>query len=357
MLVRSMLITEISRPDLPDWDRHEKVIHARDHDTGLDAIIAVHNTRLGPGLGGCRFHRYPDFDAALTDALRLSRGMTYKNAMAGLALGGGKSVIIGNGRDMRGAEREKLMLAMGAAVQSLGGKYVAAEDMHTNEHDMGVMRGVTPYVCGLPAAQRKGVGGNPSPLTARGVLRAIEVAVGGSLSGLKVAVQGAGSVGYALCGLLHKAGAQLWVSDMHDEATRRCRDDFGAVVVPTGDIYSAPVDLFAPCAMGAILNDQTIPVLRARMVVGAANNQLAQARHADALAARGILYAPDYIANAGGVIFVGCEYLGAVDEAAVVAQVDRIGETLREVFDFAAEKQITSAAAADELARARFSAK
>jgi leucine dehydrogenase len=355
-----MIMTEISRPDLPDWGGHEKVIHIRDHDSGLDAIIAVHNTRLGPGLGGCRFHRYADFDAALTDALRLSRGMTYKNAMAGLALGGGKSVIIGDGRAMRGEARKKIMLAMGQAVQSLGGKYVAAEDMHTNETDMGIMYGVTPYVCGLPADLRKGVGGNPSPLTARGVLRSIEVAMQvpppGRLDGLKVAVQGAGSVGYALCQLLHDAGAKLWVSDVHPDATARCRNDFGAAVMPVDDIYAAPVDVFAPCAMGAILNDQTIPVLKAKMIIGAANNQLAEERHADALAARGILYAPDYIVNAGGVIFVGCEYLGATDEAAVVAQVDRIGDTLREVLDFAAAENITTAAAADELARRRFSA-
>jgi len=349
-----MLTTELSRPDLPDWDGHEKVIHIRDADSGLDAIIAVHNTRLGPGLGGCRFHRYADFDAALVDALRLSRGMTYKNAMAGLALGGGKSVIIGDGRAMAGEARKKLMLAMGAAVQSLGGQYVVAEDMHTHESDMGIMHGVTPFVCGLPAAQRKSVGGNPSPLTARGVLRAIEVAVDGKLRGLKVAVQGVGSVGYELCRLLHDAGAKLWVSDVHDDATTRCRDDFDAAVAAVDDIYAAPVDLFAPCAMGAILNDETIPVLKARMVIGAANNQLAEERHAEALAARGILYGPDYIVNAGGVIFVGCEYLGAVDEGAVVAQVDRIGETLREVFNFAEQRKITSAAAADQLARARF---
>jgi len=351
-----MIITQLSRPDLPDWDHHENVVHIRDHDSGLDAIIAVHNTRLGPGLGGCRFRPYLDFDDALTDVLRLSRGMTYKNAMANLALGGGKSVIIGDGRAMGGEARKKLMLAMGQAVKSMNGQYVAAEDMHTNESDMGIMHSVTPYVCGLPAAQRKSVGGNPSPLTARGVLRAIEVAAGGQLGGLKVAVQGAGSVGYALCQFLHEAGAKLWVSEVHAEAAARCSDSFGAVITPMNEIYAAPVDVFAPCAMGAILNDQTIPMLEAKIVVGAANNQLAEERHADVLAARGILYAPDYIVNAGGVIFVGCEYLGATDEVAVVAQVDRIGETLREVLNFAEAENVTPAAAADQLAEQRFSA-
>jgi len=352
-----MKIQRLQRPDLPDWDHHENVTHIQDADSGLDAIIAVHHTRLGPSLGGCRFHAYPSFDAALTDVLRLSRGMTYKNAMANLALGGGKAVIIGDGRTIGGAAREKIMRAMGQAVQMMNGQYVIAEDMHTNETDMGIMHGVTPFVCGLPADQRKNVGGNPSPMTARGILRSIEIAVGGPLTGLKVAVQGTGSVGYVLCQLLHKAGAELWVSDMHRDATVRCRDDFGAVIVPVNDIYAAPVDIFSPCAMGAILNDETIPVLKAKMVIGAANNQLAAAHHADALAARGILYGPDYIVNAGGVIFVGCEYLGATDEAAVVAQVDHIGKTLCEVLNFANDNSITSAAAADELAQARFSAK
>ena len=352
-----MQIKQILRPDLPDWDNHENVIQVLDTDSGLEAIIAVHDTHLGPALGGCRFHPYANFDAALTDALRLSRGMTYKNAMAGLALGGGKSVIMGDGRAMGGDARRKLMLAMGAAVQSLNGRYVVAEDMHTNETDMAVIHSVTPFVCGLPAAIRKHVGGNPSPLTARGVLCAMAMAAGGSLNGLRVAVQGAGSVGYELCRLLHDAGANLWVSDVHADSTARCRSDFGAEIVPLNEIYAAPVDIFSPCAMGGILNDHTIPMFKAKMVIGAANNQLAEIRHADALATRGILYAPDYIVNAGGVIFVGCEYLGATDESAVLAQVDRIGETLREVLNFADANSITPAVAADSLARQRFSAK
>lgn len=347
----------------PEFDNHENVIMFVDEATGLRAIIAVHDTTMGPSLGGCRFWPYENEEDAITDVLRLSRGMTYKSALAGLALGGGKSVIIGNPKDFNEQSRSALMTAMGKAVHSLAGRYIIAEDMNTNEHDMEVMARVTPHVGGLPPKSGSAIGGNPSPITALGVfsgVRATAKAISGKddLSGMSFSVQGLGSVGMALCEHLHESGAKLIVTDINEAAVKEAVERFGATAVGLDEIYGVEADIFSPCARGAILNDATIPQLKVRGVAGAANNQLGRINdHAPMLSKKGILYAPDYVVNAGGVIFVGAEVLGAESYEAVMQHVTGIYDTTLRIFEDSKRKNITPARAADELAQEIIAAK
>jgi leucine dehydrogenase len=341
----------------PDFDGHEVVAHRHDAASGLRAIIAVHNTNLGRGLGGCRMWPYAGDDEALTDVLRLSRGMTYKAALADLPQGGGKSVIIG---DPRRDKSEALMRAMGRFVDSLGGRYVIAEDSGTSVADMRIMARETRYVGGLADEKAAAAGrtGDPSPATAYGTFVGIGACVRellgrDALAGLRVAIQGVGSVGYRLARHLHEAGARLWVSDLHAPAVERCVKEFGAQAVAPEAIAAVPADVFAPCALGAVINDDTMGRLQARIVAGAANNQLAAARHDRALMERGILYAPDYVINAGGIIdihYEGPDY----DAQRVRAHLDRIGATLATVFERARREKRPTGEVADRMAEERF---
>lgn len=303
-----------------------------DKATGLRAIVAIHDTRLGPALGGCRFIHYDTEDAAITDALRLARGMTYKAALAGLAHGGGKSVII---RPKEHFDRVALFRAFGRFLEDLRGHYITAEDSGTGLEDMEVIRTVTKNVTGIDPSH--GGSGDPSPFTALGVRRGIEAAVKfklgrASLSGIHVAVQGVGHVGYYLCKELHGAGAKLTVADVDPLKAERAQREFGASIGPIDSIASVPCDVFAPCALGAGLNDETIPTLQTGIVAGAANNQLAEPRHGDDLHARGILYAPDYAINAGGLVNVAQEVKG-YDAEVSRQKTLRIYDTMMEIYE------------------------
>lgn len=341
----------------PEYHAHEDVAFHHDVATGLKAIIAVHSTALGPGLGGCRMWPYASDAEALTDVLRLSRGMTYKAALADLPQGGGKSVIIG---DPRRQKTPDLMRAMGRFVNRLGGAYIAAEDSGTSVADVHTMAEVTPHVGGLADAKANAEGrtGDPSPATAYGTFVGLQAAVKhrlgrDDLKGLKVAIQGLGNVGYRLAKYLHEAGAVLWVTDIHYPAVDRCVQEFGATAVSMERIFGLDVDVFAPCALGAILNDITLPELKAKVVAGAANNQLAQPRHGVALMQRGILYAPDYAINAGGIIEIFHETHG-YQEATVKAHLDRIGDTLTAIFQRAEAQGLPTGAVADAMAEEIF---
>jgi leucine dehydrogenase len=303
-----------------------------DKATGLRAIVAIHDSRLGPALGGCRFLPYDTDEAALVDALRLARGMTYKAALAGLGHGGGKSVLI---RPARHFDRVALFRAFGGFVEDLGGHYITAEDSGTGLEDMEVIRTVTKHVTGVEVAN--GGSGDPSPFTALGVRRGIEACVKfklkkDTLAGVHVAVQGVGHVGYHLCKELHAAGAKLSVADVDPLKAERAHREFGANVVPLGSIFEVACDVIAPCALGSALNDESIPKLKATVVAGAANNQLAEPRHGDDLHARGILYAPDYAINAGGLINVAQEVLG-YDPRAAREKTLRIYDTILDIAD------------------------
>jgi len=287
-----------------------------DKATGLRAIVAIHDSRLGPALGGCRFIEYASDDDALIDALRLARGMTYKAALAGLAHGGGKSVII---RPKQRFDRVALFRAFGKFIEDLRGHYITAEDSGTGLEDMEIIRTQTKHVCGVDPSH--GGSGDPSPFTALGVRRGIEACVKFKLGrddikGVHVVVQGVGHVGYHLCKELHACGAKLTVADVDKLKSERAQRDFGAAIVGLDDIAKVECDVFAPCALGAGLNDDTVPYLRAKIVAGAANNQLAEPRHGDDLHARGILYAPDYAINAGGLVNVAQEVRGYDPKAA-----------------------------------------
>ena len=337
----------------PDFDNHELVAFGTDAESGLKAIIAIHDTHLGPALGGCRMWPYASDDAALQDVLRLSRGMTYKAALAGLPYGGGKSVIIGNPKTQKS---EALLRAMGRFVGSLGGRYHTAEDVGTTVADMDVLRKETRYAHGFSASS-----GDPSPATAYGVFMGLKAAVAfrrGSdeLNGLTVALQGLGNVGKRLARYLADAGAHLIVADIDHAAVQAAVRDFGATAVTPDAIHRAEADVFSPCALGAILNDRTIPELGAAIVAGAANNQLAERRHGAALKAKGVLYAPDYVINAGGLIDI---YVGenGGDEQAVLARTAHIYDTAQAVFERAAEEDAPTDAVADRMAEERFRGK
>ena len=342
---------------LSDFADHEQVVFVSDDKSGLKAIIAVHNSNLGPALGGCRMWPYASEEEAVRDVLRLSRGMTYKSAMANLKLGGGKSVIIGNPRTHKTPE---LLAAFARALEQLNGRYIAAEDSGTSVADMKYMTQFTQHVAGIhdkpsDAGTRSG---DPSPATAYGSFIGIKAAVKerlgrDSLDGLRVAVQGVGNVGFDLARQLKEAGAQLWVTDIHREALVQAGKELGATVVAPDEIFGLDVDVFAPCALGAILNDTTIPQLKARIVAGAANNQLAEARHGVELMKRGILYAPDYVVNAGGIIDVYHERIG-FDRAALLKHIEGIHDNLMEVFERARAEERPTGEVADAIAEERF---
>jgi leucine dehydrogenase len=336
----------------PDFDEHEEVIFVNDQAVGLRGIIAIHSTVLGPALGGCRMYPYANEAEAIKDVLRLSRGMTYKAAIAGVKLGGGKSVIIG---DSHRDKTDRLLQAVGRAIERLQARYIVGEDIGTTPLDMKVMRSVTRAVSCLPAED--GGYGDPAPMTALGVFQAIRAGLqhrhgSDCLRGLKVAVQGVGNVGRNLCRLLAEAGAQLWVCDTYAPNAESARRAFGAVVVAPQAIYALHADVFAPCAVGGTLNDLTIPQLKAGIVAGAANNQLAEQRHAEALKDRGIVYVPDYVANGGGLISCAAEWY-RTDPQRIPVDVNKIYDTCLAILEDAARSGSASAAAADRLARKR----
>ena len=327
-----------------EFDHHRQVVFCNDDDTGLKAIIAIHDLRLGPSLGGCRMYPYASEDDALTDVLRLSRGMTYKSAVTGLPLGGGKSVIIG---DPRCDKHPGLLRKMAEFVDGLGGAYIVAEDSGTTQSDMSIIRQRTRHVAGVT--------GDPSPFTAQGVYQGIRAAVKyrfnrDDLEGIKVAIQGLGNVGYHLAQLLHKAGAVLWVTDVYDVPLARAADELNVTVVEPDAIFDQDADVFAPCAMGAIITHQTIQRLNASIIAGAANNQLADERCGEALHQRGVLYAPDYVINAGGITAVWFEYSNQ-DLNDLTGQVDKIYETLMEIFNRATTEHQPTSQVADRLAQ------
>jgi leucine dehydrogenase len=338
--------------DLPDFDDHEDVHLFRDPESGLTAIIAIHSTHLGPAGGGVRFWHYANKAAAITDALRLSRGMSYKNAMAGLAMGGGKGVILA------GADREKspaLIAAFARSIDRLGGRYVTAQDVGMSAQDMIDLRAVTPYVSGLPPKQG-GAGGDPGPSTAQGVFLGVEAAARRALGasdvkGVRVAIQGVGSVGGGLARHLAKAGAILTLSDVDDRKAKQLGEELGAVVVGAAAIMTVEADIFSPCALGAILDKASIAALRVKAVAGGANNQLARPEHGQAVQERGILYAPDYVINAGGIINVATEYLGDGGTAEVDAKIAGIPQRLSEIWDESERTGQPSSDVADRMAR------
>ena len=339
----------------PEFDAHEKVLFGHDPDTGLKAIIALHNTSRGPALGGCRMWAYRSDEEAVTDVLRLSRGMTYKSALADLPFGGGKSVIIGDAKTMKS---EALFRAMGRLVESLGGRYRVAEDVGVTVADVEAMARETDYVAGIPA----GGAGDPSPATAWGVFCGLKASVRhrlgrDDLRGLTVAVQGLGAVGRHLCAHLHAAGAHLFVADLNEQAVRQAVEAWNAVAVAPDEIHTVAAEVFAPCALGAVLNYVSIPQLDCAVVAGSANNQLATLQDGGALKARGILYAPDYVINAGGIVNISHEsqLSGApYDKAAAFAHVARIGDTLAEIYRLAERADLPTSEAADRLAEQRF---
>ena len=333
---------------------HEEVVFCQDKDTGLKAIIAVHNTTIGPALGGCRMWMYDTEDDALKDVLRLSRGMSYKAAIAGLNLGGGKAVIIG---DSKKDKNEILLRSFGRFVQGLAGRYITAEDVGTSVKDMEWVRMETQYVTGISRAL--GGSGDPSPVTALGTCSGMKATVKkhlgkDSLFGLNVGVQGVGHVGYHLCRYLSREGANLYVTDMEESALKRVVDEFGAQVIGMDDIYDADLDIYAPCALGATLNDETIPNLKCSIIAGAANNQLKKEDvHAQMLKDRGILYAPDYAINAGGLINVANEIEGYNRERAFHQAEEGIYDTLMTIYQRSEEDDVTTHTAASTVAEKR----
>jgi leucine dehydrogenase len=333
----------------PDFDGHEQVVFSQNGRHGLKSIIAIHDTTLGPALGGCRIWDYETEGAALSDVLRLSRGMSYKAALAGLPLGGGKAVILA---DSRSEKTPGMMRAMGRAVERLGGRYIIAEDVGAEVADMDEIARETRHVSGL-----SGGAGDPSPWTAEGVFLSLKAAVRhrlarDNLAGVRVSVTGLGHVGSSLCRLLAQAGARLLVSDIREEAIAHMVEAHGAEAVPVGEAHAVEADVFAPCALGSGLNETTIPEITARIICGAANNQLAVAGDDARLAERGILYAPDYLVNAGGLISVARPSTGLSD-AEARAKLERIPETLLHVFELAEREGVAPGAAADRLAQAR----
>jgi leucine dehydrogenase len=333
--------------DLPDFDAHEGVHLFHDRGTGMTAIIAVHSTTLGPAAGGTRFWHYADSNDAVTDAMRLSRGMSYKNALAGLPAGGGKAVILAD------AERTKTPEMLGAfarAVDSLGGRYITAQDVGMSEADMVTLSQTTAHVAGLP-----GQGGDPGPSTARGVYLGVCAAVKQALKrdsvrDVHIAVQGVGSVGGGLARLLAADGARLTLADVDGDRAAALAGEIGAAVVPVDAIMTLEADVLSPCALGAILTSESIAALRVAAVAGGANNQLATEAQGAELAARGILYAPDYVINAGGIINV-LRHLGQGGDAEVNARIDGIPGRLEAIWSESAATGDTPARVADRMAQ------
>lgn len=338
-----MKITELETSN----DEYERVVSAVDDD--YRGFIAIHSTTLGPAVGGTRFWKYATDEEAIVDLLRLARGMTYKNALAGVPFGGGKSIIV---KDERSFDREAVFRAHGRFVDTFGGRYITAEDVGTSPADMEFVRMETRYVAGLT-----GFSGDPSPFTARGVLRALQAAAkhrwnDENLAGRTVALQGCGNVGYHLASYLKSAGARLFVTDVDEAKIDRVVKEFEAEGIGTEEIYSIEADVFAPCGLGGVINDQTIPQFKVDIIAGAANNQLLESRHGDVLSRLGILYAPDYAANVGGVIN-GCREVLGWEPAQAAAKIDGIYDTLLDIFRTAELEGIPTYKAADRLAESR----
>lgn len=331
---------------------YEQLVFCQDEASGLKAIIAIHDTTLGPALGGARMWTYATEENAIEDALRLARGMTYKNAAAGLNLGGGKTVIIG---DPFKDKNEEMFRALGRFIQGLNGRYITAEDVGTSVTDMDLIHEETNYVTGISPAF--GSSGNPSPVTAYGVYRGMKAAAKeafgtDSLEGRTIAVQGLGNVAYKLCEYLHSEGAKLVVTDINQAAIDRVVNDFGAKAVAPEEIYAQDVDIFSPCALGAIINDETIPQLKAKVIAGSANNQLQDSKHGDYIHELGIVYAPDYVINSGGVINVADELYGYNRERAM-KRVDGIYDSIEKIFEISKRDGIPTYVAANRLAEER----
>lgn len=337
-------IVKITDLQIPNYERVASGVEGDYH-----GIVAIHSTKLGPAVGGTRFWKYENEDAAIKDLLRLARGMTYKNALAGLPLGGGKSIVL---RPDGSFDRGKIFRAHGRFVDTFGGRYITAEDVGTNPDDIAIVRQETKHAAGL-----HGLSGDPSPFTARGVFRATQAAAkhrwgSESLEGKTVALQGGGNVGYHLASNLHKAGARLIVTDIDESKVERLMEEFDAAAVALDEIYGVEADIYAPCALGGTINDQTIPQFKVELIVGGANNQLLDERHGDELEKRGILYAPDYAANAGGIIN-GCRELLGWEASQSLAKVDEIHETVLDIFRTAAAEGIPTYKAADRIAERR----
>jgi len=334
---------------------HEQLVFFQDKASGLKVIVGIHSTALGPALGGCRMWPYKDESEAFRDVLRLSRGMSYKAAIAGLALGGGKAVIIG---DSHTQKTEALLKAFGKYVEALGGRYITAEDVGMKVQDIDTIRTQTRFAVG---GSNEGGSGDPSGMTALGTFQGMKAAVkaaglGEDLSSLTIAIQGVGNVGYHLSSYLSAAGAKLVVSDIYAANAERVRDDFGASIVAPEDIYTVNCDVFAPCALGAILNQRTIPLLKCRIVAGAANNQLETENDGFALMKRGIVYAPDYAINGGGLINVAAE-LDGYNKELVYNKVNKIYNTIANILSLAESEGIPPHVAADRIAEQKLNEK
>jgi leucine dehydrogenase len=352
-----VVTTRLSVANHPEYDGHEEVLYCQDAASGLRAIVAVHDTSLGPALGGCRMQPYATLDEALTDVLRLSRGMSYKHALAGTNQGGGKAIIFG---DPMSDKSFDLAYAFGEFVHKLAGRYITAEDVGMSVDDIAIIREATPYAAGLPIEM--GGSGDPSPMTAYGVYCGILAAVefrncdvldGASpLKGCRVAVQGLGKVGSELCRLLSLGGVDLIVSDVNAASISRISESCDAKTCDPGDIYDVNADVFAPCALGAVLNSSTADRLKVAIVAGAANNQLADPETATLLKDRNILYAPDYVVNAGGIINIANE-MGGYDVSEAFTQTSRIRNRLTDIFIEAAANNVNTAEVADRMARRR----
>ncbi|GEL77390.1 Leu/Phe/Val dehydrogenase [Tenuibacillus multivorans] len=331
---------------------YEQVVFCHDENSGLKAIIAIHDTTLGPALGGTRMWTYDSEEDAVVDALRLAKGMTYKNAAAGLNLGGGKTVIIG---DPKKDKNPEMFRAFGRYIQGLNGRYITAEDVGTTVHDMDTIYTETDFVTGI--SPEFGSSGNPSPATAYGVYLGMKATAkeafgSDSLEGKTVAVQGVGNVAYNTCKYLHEEGAKLIVTDINKEAVKRAMEDFGAKAVDPDDIYSVDCDIYAPCALGATINDETIPQLKAKAIAGSANNQLAEPRHGEKLNELGIVFAPDYVINSGGVINVADE-LNGYNKDRAYKQIEQIYDSLGKIFEISKRDNIPTDQAADRMAEER----
>ena len=337
----------------------EQLCFFHDKSTGLKAITCIHNTVLGPALGGSRFWNYQNEEDAVLDVLRLARGMTYKSAVAGLALGGGKSVIIGDANALRkdSVKTESFWRAFGRYLEGLNGRYITAADVGTSVQDMVYINMETSNVVGLP-----GKSGSPSPFTALGVFKSIlacckHVYGTDCVDGKTVAVQGVGAVGMHLCKLLHEAGAKLIVTDTVQSNVEKCVEDFGATAVAPDAIYSVDCDIYAPCALGATVNDDTIPLFKCKIICGGANNQLQEADiHGKAIRNRGIVYAPDYVANAGGVINVSYEARGTYNEESALREIGLIYVRMLEILEKADSTGLLAHDCADQMAEARIEA-
>lgn len=339
------------------FDNHEQVVFCNDKDTGLKAIIGIHNTVLGPSLGGTRMWNYSNEWEALNDVLRLSRGMTYKSALAGLNLGGGKAVIIG---DARLNKTPELIKKFGEFVHSLSGRYITAEDVGTTTTDMDMIRDITPHVTGI--SESRGGSGNPSPVTAYGVYMGMKAAAkykfgSDALAGRKVLVQGIGHVGETLVEYLAKEGAEVFITDINQERLLEVSQKYGVRIFAGDDLYTADVDIYAPCALGATINDETVGKIRAQVIAGAANNQLAlEDIHGRILQERGIAYAPDFCINAGGIINVYAE-LVHYDRAEIMRKTENIYNTTLEIFAYAEQQNVTPQKAAMIIAENRIAAR